>query len=745
MNPTIPTELFLALVDASWRAGWLVLALLVARRFLRGRVPAQVWVIGWVVVATRLLLPVSFPISWSPYAWAVPNVETSSVVPPSAPSLAPLASEPQAVAEPRATAAIPVTPAPLSDRWSWPVWAALAWVAGGAGLFLARAAGARRFQRRLRAQSPPADLRLRGMVARECELLGGRDGSVAVCETSQVDTPALCGIFRPCLLFPIGLAARLTDAELRFVVRHELGHWRRGDLLVQGLLQFAVAVHWFNPLAWIMARVAREDCEIACDEFVLGRGQTDAADYGATLLKMLGMVRPGRRPATGIAILENRRQLAERVRRIARFRPGGRGRVLAATCTIALLTALTLTRPVQAGGKPIGGEKRDGSNVLTPAVAPEPAPQSVATPSPAPTAATSALAPTEPAPDASPQLRDAAAALRAAEIRMNQIRELRAKGGDLAALSFIANQPVVAELSKTLANQRIDLAKLHERYRERHPTLMAAQRTHEATKRELERAVVLATEQASSEYAAAAENYLTRKRELEKSGGKADELARVVDDYRTLERDYAAQKALLEQLVARERAAAASPPASDITVSVIGAVNAQGSVGFTAADKPIALNAIAASGGFAPNADRTAVKLLRAQPDGTRKTLALTEQMLMSGGSGDLALQRGDVIVVPEARAPERKFVTVLGAVKEPGRFPLPGEGRLTLIEALGEAGGHLRLADLKKVQVTRVHPVTRATEVAVVNIDALLRGTGGADAFFVQAGDVIVVPERIL
>jgi len=49
-------------------------------------------------------------------------------------------------------------------------------------------------------------------------------------ETEAVDAPALCGWFRPRLLLPVGFAAKLTDRELRFVVRHELAHWVRRDL-----------------------------------------------------------------------------------------------------------------------------------------------------------------------------------------------------------------------------------------------------------------------------------------------------------------------------------------------------------------------------------------------------------------------------------------------------------------------------------------------------------------------------------
>lgn len=45
-------------------------------------------------------------------------------------------------------------------------------------------------------------------------------------------------------------------------MRHELGHWRRRDLWTQALMQVAVVVHWFNPLVWLAARLARTDCEL---------------------------------------------------------------------------------------------------------------------------------------------------------------------------------------------------------------------------------------------------------------------------------------------------------------------------------------------------------------------------------------------------------------------------------------------------------------------------------------------------
>ena len=67
MNPTTLSDLFSEFVAASWRAGWLIVVLAVLRVLVRGRIPAQVWFVAWIVVALRLVIPFSVPVGWSPY------------------------------------------------------------------------------------------------------------------------------------------------------------------------------------------------------------------------------------------------------------------------------------------------------------------------------------------------------------------------------------------------------------------------------------------------------------------------------------------------------------------------------------------------------------------------------------------------------------------------------------------------------------------------------------------------------
>ena len=71
-----------------------------------------------------------------------------------------------------------------------------------------------------------------------------------------------------------------------FIFRHELTHYKHGDLWLKLLLLAARCLHWFNPLVHLIARFAQEDIEAACDDAVV-RGHDGAyrRAYGETILR----------------------------------------------------------------------------------------------------------------------------------------------------------------------------------------------------------------------------------------------------------------------------------------------------------------------------------------------------------------------------------------------------------------------------------------------------------------------------
>ncbi|MGH9583396.1 MAG: M56 family metallopeptidase, partial [Bryobacteraceae bacterium] len=84
--------------------------------------------------------------------------------------------------------------------------------------------------------------------------------------------PAVVGILRPVLLFPEGIAERLTPSELETVLAHELCHVRRRDNFFAAIHMLVEAVFWFHPLVWWISARLVEEREQACDEEVLSLG-----------------------------------------------------------------------------------------------------------------------------------------------------------------------------------------------------------------------------------------------------------------------------------------------------------------------------------------------------------------------------------------------------------------------------------------------------------------------------------------
>jgi protein involved in polysaccharide export with SLBB domain len=122
------------------------------------------------------------------------------------------------------------------------------------------------------------------------------------------------------------------------------------------------------------------------------------------------------------------------------------------------------------------------------------------------------------------------------------------------------------------------------------------------------------------------------------------------------------------------------------------------------------------------------------------KTARQAEQVIRDAYDRDyLVNPQVSVIVVKYAD----RSVNVLGQVGKPDRIPFPQEKGLTIIEAIALAGGPTRLADLKRVKLTRKYD-DGTSSVSEVDVSSMMI-KGGRGAIPLRTGDVIYVPERIL
>ena len=186
-----------------------------------------------------------------------------------------------------------------------------AWSLGVLAMLLRLAREARALVR-LRDASAPAPWRLRAALRRSVRR--GLVDVAPVVRVAAVASPQVAGWWRPWLLVPPGLAARLAPAELDAVLLHELAHLRRGDLRWNLLQRLTLALLWFHPVAWrLQAQLARER-ERCCDALAVRHGASPGA-LARALVKLAQAATPAAGHAVpGLVLAVSQGALVERVR-----------------------------------------------------------------------------------------------------------------------------------------------------------------------------------------------------------------------------------------------------------------------------------------------------------------------------------------------------------------------------------------------------------------------------------------------
>lgn len=321
----------------------ILLAVLIALHYLlRSRVSPKLQYALWALALVRLLLPISVGQSAASVENLVP--ETQHYVLYTAPRTAP-EPEASAPAQPQQTAQPPVQVLPAREAaetqkavrggsvLELKTVLTVVWAVGAAGVLVWFFGRNFAFGRALR-----KDATLFAPASPGCP---------AIYVSPAIASPCLFGFLRPAIYLTLESAA--DDALRRHCIAHEQTHYRHGDHIWALLRGVCLALHWFDPLAWWSAHLARTDAELCCDEDAIRLlGETERADYGRTLIRMTCRTRID--PLSAATTMSGRgSQLKERVRAIAKH-PKTAVPVLIAVLLIAAIAAgCTMTGAKQKG------------------------------------------------------------------------------------------------------------------------------------------------------------------------------------------------------------------------------------------------------------------------------------------------------------------------------------------------------------------------------------------------------------
>ncbi len=160
------------------------------------------------------------------------------------------------------------------------------------------------------------------------------DDNVYICD--EISSPFVLGTIRPRIYIPSGTGA----SAYQYILAHEKAHLKRLDHIWKPLGYVLLSIYWFNPLLWIAYILLVRDIETACDEQVVaGMDKENRAAYSETLLAFAAE----RRRITACPVAFGENSVKTRVKAVLKYKKpavwiGGAAVLLCGILTVTLLT-----------------------------------------------------------------------------------------------------------------------------------------------------------------------------------------------------------------------------------------------------------------------------------------------------------------------------------------------------------------------------------------------------------------------
>ena len=311
-----------ALYRASWQGAVGIVLVWCLCRSAQSIPPwARCWM--WRLVLVKVLLVALWPgtidLPWLPR----PQVEPPAVAeatPPAQPTVAAqtpprqpvTGGNPTATPSDTATYASPPLPAPDRTNLIRGILVAL-WalgVAGAATVLLARVRAARRWRKGCVLVKDASILSLCEKLADEL----GLSNPPLLLIGDACESPVVFGALRTSVVLPAALVRDAGPERLQMILRHEMAHIRRGDLVWNWVATAIWGLFFFHPLVWIALRELRLNQELACDACAVAHTNASLADYGTLLVELADRNRASPNLLVTVGVVESFEFLKRRLK-----------------------------------------------------------------------------------------------------------------------------------------------------------------------------------------------------------------------------------------------------------------------------------------------------------------------------------------------------------------------------------------------------------------------------------------------
>lgn len=163
---------------------------------------------------------------------------------------------------------------------------------------------------------------------------------IQICSTVYLKSPIITGLFKSCIYLPVHIISDYNETEMRYILLHELSHYKHKDTLAGYFITLANIIYWFNPIVRYSLKEMRNDREIACDTSVLKLLEKDCyTDYGNTLINFAQKIFLSSFPFS-VGISGNMKQMKRRILNIARYENPTIGKKIKSTAAFLLSVML---------------------------------------------------------------------------------------------------------------------------------------------------------------------------------------------------------------------------------------------------------------------------------------------------------------------------------------------------------------------------------------------------------------------
>ncbi len=309
------SEIFLNILNMSVTASWIVLAVLVLRLLLK-KAPKWITVMLWGIVGIRLVCPFSIEsvLSLIPSNETIPtNIATAPT--PQIDSGVPIINN--AVNSVITNNFTPTLENSVNPLQIVIFVLSVIWLVGIFAMLV---------------YTLVSYLKVKSKVKTAVLL----EDNIFQCET--VGSPFVLGLIKPKIYLPFNIKKR----DMEYVIAHERSHIHRRDHWWKPLGFLLLTFYWFNPILWLGYIFLCRDIELACDERVINKLDTEQrADYSEALLNSS----VNRRMIAACPLAFGEVGVKQRIKSVLNYKKSAFWIIIIAVIVVATTSVCMLTSP----------------------------------------------------------------------------------------------------------------------------------------------------------------------------------------------------------------------------------------------------------------------------------------------------------------------------------------------------------------------------------------------------------------